>query len=168
MSINVAPSFKEYKLIGKPFLKKGKQYMRALNPSSGKERDIRIYTDSEFRKLYPDNSNSTSSCSTANAPFPMMKHARGFDNGPILVIRNEREEDEPWLRQSVARYAVDIGWYIVSEEVLPDDAPPHFKYLLLSFDEFKDGDDYHKKTPAQLEKILKDKIKKGEWFNING
>ena len=161
--MNVAPSFAKYEIIGEPFLKSGKNYVRARNPDSGKERDIRVYTDDEYKKQYPDAKKEAK-----DKPFTMMKHARGFDKGPILVIRRNRPEDEPWLRASVARYAMGIGWYIASEDTFPDDAPKNFKYLLLSFDEFKDGDDYHMKKPEDLEKILDNKARNREWFNING
>ena len=45
----------------------------------------------------------------------------------ILVIRGNKAADEDWLRESVARYAVGIGWYIASTDIFPDDAPEHLR-----------------------------------------
>lgn len=162
--MKVAPSFTNYEIISEPFTKNGKQYVKARNSNTGKERDIRAYTEAEYTKQYPNSKQEKEDGKAA--PFLMMKHARGFDKGPILVIRRNRPEDEPWLRASVARYAVGIGWYIASEDTFPDNAPEHLKYLLLSFDEFKDGDDFHMKSPEQLTKILDKKMREREWFNI--
>lgn len=161
MNYNVAPSFVNYEPVSEPFTKNGKQYITARNLNTGKERDIRIYTDSEFRKQYPN----TESKDTG---FAMLKHARGFDYGPILVIRNDKPEDESWLRASVARYAVGVGWYIASEDTFPNNAPAHFKYLLLGWSEVRHNDDNHIKKPEEISAIINKKIQKGEWVNFNG
>ena len=160
----VAPSFTNYKIITEnPFLKNGKLYITVQNPNTGNNRDVRWYSEDEYAKAY-----GKKVAEPSDKGFPMLKHARGFDKGPILVIRNDRPADEPWLCRSNARYAVGIGWYIVSEETLPEDAPAHFKYLLLSWDEFRNGDDFHMKSPEQIAEILRKKAIKREWFKING
>lgn len=155
-----APSFKDFEVISKePFLKNGKTYITVKNPKNGNTRDVRWYTDKEYEKSFKEKVSKDDG-------FPLLKHARGFDNGPILVIRRNRPEDEPWLTRSNARYAVGIGWYIVSTEILPDDAPPHFKYLLLHWDEFRNGDDFHMKSPEEVAKILDRKVKNREWISF--
>lgn len=67
--------------------------------------------------------------------------------------------DEEWLKHSCARYAVGIGWHIVSTDTFPEDAPKH---LILGWDEFRNGDDRHMKKPAA---ILDKKAKNKEWIN---
>ncbi len=158
----VAPSFKDFTRLSEPFIKGAKFYVRVKNPKTGNEREVRWYSDTEYAKAYGNKLLGDE----VDKSFPMLKHARGFDNGPILVIRGHRAEDEAWLKASNARYAVGIGWYIVSTETLPEDAPKHFKYLLLGWDEFRNGDDYHMKKPAELAAILDKKIMRKEWFNI--
>ena len=74
--------------------------------------------------------------------------------------------DEEWLKTSCARYAVGIGWHIISTDIFPADAPAHFKYLLLSWDEFK-ADDRHAKKATELAEILNKKAKNKEWIKIN-
>lgn len=155
----VAPSFQSYKQITEtPFPKNGKLYVTVEHPNTKNHRDVRWYSDIEYAKVY-----GKKPAATAN--YGGLKHARGFDNGPILIIRRNRPEDEEWLCQSIARYAVGIGWYIVSTDSLPKDAPNHFKYLLLSWDEFRDGEDM--KKPEELTKILNEKMINREWFNIS-
>lgn len=155
----VAPSFKDFSIVKEQYIKDGKYYVDVKNPRTGTIRSVRWYSDTEYAKNYGKK------LSDDNANWNM-KHARGFDNGPILVIRNIRSTDEEWLKHSCARYAVGIGWYIVSTETFPNDAPSHFKYLILGWDEFK-ADDHHPKKPTELAAILDKKIKNKEWIKIN-
>ena len=121
-----APSFCNYKVItSTPFVKNGKSYITVEHPKTGNRRDVRWYTDAEYAKLY-----------NVKAEINLKK-ARGFSNGPILLIRNAKPSDTEWLYKSNARYATDVGWYIVSTEELPADAPKHFKYFILTWDEFQ-------------------------------
>lgn len=158
----VAPSFESYKRLSEPFVKNGKMYIRVEHPNTHNAREVRWYSDAEYaknygKKLQEQNDNG----------WDGLKHARGFDNGPILVIRGiKTNEDEEWCKLSVARFAVGIGWHIVSTDTLPDDVPEHFKFLLLSWDEFRDGDDRHMKTPQQLAAILEKKARNKEWIKF--
>jgi hypothetical protein len=79
------------------------------------------------------------------------------------VVRNNKPADEDWLKLSAARYATGIGWYFPSTTTLPNDAPSHFKYLLLGWNEFRDGDDNHMKKPSDIMAILSKKASKKEW-----
>lgn len=155
----VAPSFKDFPIVKEQYVKGGKYYVDVKNPKTGTVRSVRWYSDTEYAKNYGKK------LSNDNANWNM-KHARGFDNGPILVIRNVRSTDEEWLKRSCARYAVGIGWYIVSTETFPADAPSHLKYLILGWDEFK-VDDHHPKKPTELAAILDKKAKNKEWIKIN-
>lgn len=156
----VAPSFESYEFIGEPFDKGGKQYIRARNPKTGNERDIRVYTEHEYAKAYPQKSPKD------KGAYGGLKHARGFDNGYVTIIKNNRSDDEQWLCQSCARYAVGMGWYIVSTDTIPEDAPKHFKYIRMTWEEFCDGDDCHMKSPEEISKIISKKVKAKEWVNI--
>lgn len=153
----VAPSFQNFIKLSNPYIKNGKAYIKIRNPKKSTEREVRWYDEAEYAKIYGKKLINTSK------GYANLKETRGFKNGPILVIRNNREEDEEWLRQSVARYAVGIGWYVPSTEVFPNDAPPHFKYLLLGWNEFKNEDDFHMKEPTTLLEILKKKARNKEW-----
>ena len=155
----VAPSFQSMKLVSDVYFKNGKHYVDVQNEKTGTVRAVRWYTDAEYAKNYGKK------LSTDDG-FDGLKHARGFDNGPILVIRGNRANDEEWLRDSIARYAVGIGWYIVSTDTLPEDAPKHFKYLLLGWKEAI-IDERHMKKPNDLNALLAEKARKREWVNFN-
>ena len=161
----VAPSFKDFTRLSDPFIKGAKYYVRVRNEKTGTERDVRWYSDAEYAKAYG------TKIAEAEDNFKKVggyKHARGFDNGPILVIRGHKASDEAWLKQSCARYAVGVGWYIASTDTFPEDAPVHFKYLLLGWTEVRDGDDDHIKKPTEISDIIDKKVRNGEWVNING
>lgn len=152
----VAPSFQAMRIVGETYTKNGKLYVDVKNEKTGTIRSVRWYSEAEYTKSYGEKPSRSSW---------NMKHARGFDNGPILVIRNNKPADEEWLKQSCARYAMGIGWHIVSTDLLPADFPPHFNFLLLDWDEFK-IDDHHPKNPADLAAILKAKAQNKEWVSI--
>lgn len=155
----VAPSFENYKRITpEPFFKNGKYYVTVEHPNTSNHRDVRWYSDAEYAKAYGKKL-------TFDDGFDGLKHARGFDNGPILVIRGNRADDEDWLRKSCARYAVGIGWYIASTDTFPDDAPKHLKYLILGWDEAT-IDERHMKKPTDLSALLLKKAQRKEWINI--
>lgn len=157
----VAPSFQTYKMITEePFTKNGRLYVTVEHPNTKNHRDVRWYSDTEYAKAYGNKSKKP-----ADDGIDGLKHMRGFDNGYILAIRHNRPEDEEWLRRSVPRYAVGIGWYIASTDAIPEDAPKHLKYLQLTWEEFRNGDDRHMKTPTEVATILGKKLKNKEWFN---
>lgn len=154
----VAPSFKDFPIVKDQYVKGGKYYVDVKNPRTGNIRSVRWYSDAEYAKNYSKKlSNDRENWN--------MKQARGFDEGPILAIRNIKSSDEEWLKNSCARYALGIGWHIISTDRLPADTPSHFKFLLLGWDEFK-IDDHHAKKPTEVAAILDKKAKNKEWVNL--
>lgn len=150
-----APSFQSYTFLSEPFEKNGKMYITVRNPKTNHERDVRWYSDEEYSKQYA----VKDATPDYNKAFKGLKQARGFSNGPITVIRGNKNEDEDWLRMSVARYAMGIGWYFASTDAIPDDTPAHFKLIPLTWEEFRNGDDEHMKAPEELSKLLNQKEK---------
>ncbi len=154
-----APSFATYKRITEtPFTKNGKLYITVEHPNTKNTRDVRWYTDAEFAKAYPQHAGEVSG-------FSGLKAARGFSRGPLLLIRNNKTSDEEWLDKSPARYATDIGWYVASTDSFPVAHPSHFKFLLLSWEEFAQ-DERHAKSPQDLAKIIKAKEKNNDYIGI--
>jgi hypothetical protein len=153
----VAPSFQSYKVIvAEPFLKNGKLYITVEHPNTKNHRDVRWYTEKEYQKAYP-------SSQKTSKPYPNgLMNARGFSKGPILLIRNNRPDDEEWLKLSPACFATDFGWHIRSTETLPNNAPSHFRYCTLSWDEIKDPSDPTNNTTLPKEernKIISRKVR---------
>lgn len=158
----VAPSFKEMPIVSEVFDKNGKPYVKVKNEKTGTVREVRWYSETEYAKNY-----GKKLAETAKDGWDNLKQIRGFEKGPILVIRGVRTvEDEQWCEQSCARYAVGIGWHIVSTDSFPEDAPAHFKYILLGWNEFKSYDDRHMKSPNELAEILNTKIRNKEFINM--
>lgn len=154
----VAPSYQKYKMESdKPYLVGDKYYVDVRHPDTKRVRMVRWYSDKEYARLYSKKEKTPEVWN--------MKHARGFDKGPILVIRGNTPADEDWLRLSIARYAVGIGWHFISTDTLPDNRPPHFKYILLGYNEFKE-DEYHPKDAAILADIISKKYKEGKFIDI--
>lgn len=174
----VAPSFQSFDIISEVFVKGAKNYIKVRNPKTGTERDVRWYSESEFAKAYGkkietaakepgDGIDAAWEFYWSEEGHEGLKHARGFDNGPILVLRNVRTRgDEAWCERSIARYAVGIGWHIVSTDTVPDDIPEHFKMVLLGWNEFRDGDDRHSKRPSQLADIIAKKVREKQFVTF--
>ena len=148
----VAPSFETYKVLTDPFLKNGKLYITVQHPRTHNKRDVRWYSPEEFKKRYPNHS-------IEDPGFTGLKQARGFTNGPIKVVANLSKDlstlDE-YLHRSPARFAVDTGWYFLSTDEIPTPPIP-LKIVELTWDEFRDKDDYHKKTATELFRIIQNK-----------
>ena len=62
-----------------------------------------------------------------------LKKARGFSAGPITLVSTA---DEKFLSKSNARYATDIGWYIVSTEKVPTEVPADWKEKVYTWEMF--------------------------------
>lgn len=160
----VAPSFTNFKKLSEPFFENGKYYIMVEHPNTKNSRKVRWYSDAEIAKNY----GSKMEINPNYEKWGGLKKARGFEKGPILIIRNVKPADEDWLNKSVARYAIDTGWYIVSTDVLPDDYPKHFKFLALGWEEFKSEDDDQKaKPPAEIGRIIRVKELKKQYLNFD-
>ena len=158
----VAPSFQTYKfIVEEPFLKNGKLYVTVEHPNTHNHRDVRWYTDAEYKKAYGNKSQKDrgNAGPIGKSGFDGLKKARGFSEGPVAVVRGAVAANESWLKYSSARYAVDIGWYFVSTEPLPQEVPTSLFFVFLDWEEAKDGDDMHIKPSMALRDILNDKIK---------
>lgn len=160
ISMATAPSFATYKRLSDPYEKNGKMYIDVEHPNTKNKRSVRWYFEKEAAKVCGKKAEITTGCKN-------LKRVRGFSKGPILVIRGVRtKEDEEWCQLSNARYAVGIGWHIVSEEQLPADYPSNFKFLLLGWNEAA-LDETHLKSASTLANILSAKEKKGEYVSFD-
>lgn len=157
-----APSFSKFKRLSEPFFKDGKMYITVEHPNTHNQRNVRWYSDAEYAKNYGKKE-------TADDGFDNLKFARGFSKGPVLCVRGVRgPADENWLKKSKARYAVGMGWHFVSTDTLPEDAPAHFKYVVLGWNEARDLDDRHIKNPKELAEIITEKLRADKVFKVSG
>lgn len=113
----VAKSFQKYTLIGEPYKKNGRQYI-VIRYADGHDREVRWYTDAEYAKLYPAENPSTASQTKILRP---LKDVLGFSKGYITIFKGDTYALLDWFREEPkCRYHKIFGWYVISEEELPE------------------------------------------------
>ena len=122
----VAKSYQELEIVGEVFKSAGRQYVN-VKLKSGKIKTVRWYSDSEYRKMYPDEPVAT----TTSTPTRSVKEALGFTNDYITIFKGDTYAEIDWFHSSNARYARWWGWYIVSTEEIPNDIPAGIETIRL-------------------------------------
>ena len=120
----VAKSYQDWKRECEPFQANGKMYITVRKPT-GATKNVRAYTEAEYRKMYPAAAPSTQNGMTEpRAGAPVVKNILGFQEGYIWIFKGDLENAEYWFEKTKeARYSVKFGWYIVSTESIPFDIP---------------------------------------------
>jgi hypothetical protein len=116
----VAKSFQEWEQIGETYLKSGRLYIDVKNPTSGKTKAVRVYTDSEYARMYPEAKVDKSALDPYYKP---QKVVLGFTQGYITIFKGPVEDYEDWFKASAARKTVWWGWYFTSDDPIPADLP---------------------------------------------
>ena len=115
----VAKSYQDLEIIGDVFVSSGRQYVN-VKLKSGKLKTVRWYSNSEYRKMYPE----ASAVVRPADPFSKsQKEALGFTKGYITIFKGDTYAEVDWFRLSIARYTRWWGWYIISTEEVPADLP---------------------------------------------
>jgi hypothetical protein len=122
----VAKSYQSLETVGEVFSSSGRHYIN-VKLKSGKIKTVRWYSDSEYRKMYPDEP-------VAAATSRSVKEALGFANGYITIFKGDTYAEIDWFHTSIARYAKWWGWYIVSTDEVPADIPAGITPVRLSWD----------------------------------
>lgn len=133
----VAKSFQSFEMLGEPYEKNKKMYVKVKNPKTSTVREVRWYDEKEYAKLYPEEEVEIHS-------YGPQKHALGFDNGYITIFKGAVEENEEFFKFSNARYATFWGWYIVSTEDVPSDLPAGVEPVCIEWAEVGNSDGYLK------------------------
>lgn len=136
----VAKSYQKMKQLGVPFNENGKAYVW-VQGDTGPRRKVRWYTDSEYAKMYPEENKMSDTTSKYYRP---QKYTLGFDKGYITIFRGITEEHEEWFRQSICRFAVPWGWYVVSTQEVPADLPSGVKPVRLDWEPMGREDEWLK------------------------
>ena len=148
----VAPSYQSLKVLSAPYQKGPKFYIKVLS-TRGIEKEVRFYTDPEFRTLYPH---------LAPEGFSNLASTFGFSKDDptetLLVLRNVKPEDEEFLNSSSARFATFLGWYLIpNSSIVPfKKYLPHVSFVPLTKSEFLSPttDRLHKSAEDLLKIIL--------------
>ena len=115
----VAKSYQELEIVGDVFVSSGRQYVN-VKLKSGKLKTVRWYSDSEYRKMYPE---AVAVARSADPFSKSQKEVLGFTKGYITIFKGDTYSEIDWFRASIARYTRWWGWYIISTEEVPADLP---------------------------------------------
>ena len=108
MEIYVAKSYQGLPIVEEPYTKSGKAYCKVCL-KSGKVKEVRVYTEKEYEKMYP-------------LPKPKWAPQRkmlGFGDEGYIIIFKGADKYEEYFNNSSARYCRFWGWYIPSNETVP-------------------------------------------------
>lgn len=127
----VARSYQQLEQIGEPYISNGKQYVN-LRFKNGNVKPARWYTDSEYKKLYGESAVSSST----DPYYKPQKDVLGFVNGYITIFRKDgmNEENEYFKLGKAFRYCRWWGWYVCSNEALPEDLPADAEPVVLKWE----------------------------------
>lgn len=115
----VAKSYQDLEIVGEVFVSSSRQYVN-VKMKSGALKTVRWYSDSEYRKMYPE----VAAVDHSNDPYyKPQKEVLGFTKGYITIFKGDTYSEIEWFRASIARYARWWGWYIISTEEVPEDLP---------------------------------------------
>lgn len=105
--IYLAKSYQDLPRLSDVYEKNNKQYIK-VQLKSGKEKEVRVYSEKEYNKLYPE--------TNVIKHTKSQKETLGFIDDFIWLVKGDEEE----LKTSPCRYAVPWGWYLPSNEDVPD------------------------------------------------
>lgn len=140
----VAKSYQSLEIVGDVFVSSGRQYVN-VKLKSGKLKTVRWYSDSEYRKMYPE---VVAVDRSADPYYKPQKEVLGFTKGYITIFKGDTYAEIDWFRASIARYARWWGWYIISTEEIPADLPAGIEAIRLPWESV--GQDSGELKPESL------------------
>lgn len=154
--IFVAKSYEGLEKIGEPYIKSGRSYIKVLT-KAGQEKEVRVYTEKEYNKMYPE-----AKVQTDSKPYGPQMNCLGWrDPDDFItifcgdVVKNETffETYEP------ARYHKIWGWYLIggvrpNYDILPERIYP----IGLPWDMVGNEDGYLK-SDEEVAKAVKKLVK---------
>ena len=122
----VAKSYQGWEKLTKAYEKDGRMYVKLRTPK-GAEKEVRAYSEIEYRRLYKEavpTTDGTTAVQVQKPAAPVVKDILGFQEGYIWIFKGDLANAEYWFeRTEVCRFHCQIGWYIVSTEFVPFDIP---------------------------------------------
>lgn len=108
MEILVAKTYQGLPVVQEPYEKNKKMYCK-VRLKSGSEKEVRVYSQKEYEKMYP-------------APPVKWKPQRellGFGEDGFILIFNNKPEFEEFYEKGPFRYHRIFGWYLPGNEIVP-------------------------------------------------
>ena len=129
-----APSFANLERLSEPFEENGKEYI-LVKTKSGTTRKVRWYEE-PMKKI-----RST-------------KEALGFSKGYITIFKGDTYPVLEWFQESVARYHNFWGWYIVSEDEVPEIIPAGVTPIQLKWEDVAFADEDQLRPESQIKEYI--------------
>ena len=124
----VAKSYQGLATFGEPFQENKKAYVVVITPT-GAHKKVRFYSDAEYARMYPEKE-------------PIVKKIRstkevlGFSKGYITIFKGNTYPVLEWFQQEPrCRYHNFWGWYVVSEEEVPENLPAGIEPVQLKWED---------------------------------
>lgn len=129
-----APSFANLERLSEPFEENGKEYI-LVKTKSGTTRKVRWYEE-PMKKI-----RST-------------KEVLGFSKGYITIFKGDTYPVLEWFQRSVARYHSFWGWYIVSEDEVPEIIPAGVTPIQLKWEDVAFADEDQLRPESQIKEHI--------------
>ena len=95
-------------------------YVLVTNPKTNNQRQVRWYDEKEYAKAFPSKEPAAASSTVAST----QKEALGFQEGYITIFKGDTHPVLEWFqKKKECRYTRLWGWYVVSNEEVPEDLP---------------------------------------------
>lgn len=145
----VAKSYQGMELVTEPYDVNGRMYVKVKNEKTGTVRQVRWYTEAEYKKMYPnepiDHSNDKF--------YKSQKEVLGFKAGFITIFTGNTYEHKEWFKEIGCTYRKFWGWGLPGDIEVPSILPEGVTPIRLDWD-MVGADDEVLKPDEQIRKII--------------
>ena len=145
----VAKSYQGMELVTEPYDVNGRMYVKVKNEKTGTIRQVRWYTEAEYKKMYPnepvDHSNDKF--------YKSQKEVLGFKAGFITIFTGNTYEHKEWFKEIGCTYRKFWGWGLPGDIEVPSILPEGVTPVRLDWD-MVGADDEVLKPDEQIRKII--------------
>ena len=145
----VAKSYQGMELVTEPYDVNGRMYVKVKNEKTGTVRQVRWYTEAEYKKMYPnepiDHSNDKF--------YKSQKEVLGFKAGFITIFTGNTYEHKEWFKEIGCTYRKFWGWGLPGDIEVPSILPEGVTPVRLDWD-MVGADDEVLKPDEQIRKII--------------
>lgn len=145
----VAKSYQGMEIVGNPYEVNGRMYVKVKNAKTGMERQVRWYSDAEYKKMYPG-----AEIDHSKDPFwKSQKEILGFKEGFITIFTGNTYEHKEWFKEIGCTYRKFWGWGLPGDIEVPSILPEGITPIRLEWSAV--GADNEKlKTDEQVRKVV--------------
>jgi hypothetical protein len=162
-----APSFAKLQRVSDPYTKGSRTYVKVLT-AAGTEREVRLYDETEYKRLYGSASGSKPTKKVAEPlPWPEnrdspywrpQKHTLGFDKGYITIFHGIDDYYNDYMRSIGCEYRKWWGWCLPSTKELTGPLPVEVTSHILKWESVSDNDETLYRNSDLIKKAVEDAI----------